>query len=222
LRTAAYVRSGQTAIAIDCGPDFRQQMLVNHITELDAILVTHQHNDHIIGLDDVRPFNFLTWSDMPVYASPPVLAEFRKRFAYIFEENPYPGAPRVKLLPLHKDEPLALGGLHIQPVEALHGRLPVLGFRIGDVAYMTDVLTIPPEEMEKLRGLRCLVLSALRRKPHHAHLSLDQALELIERLQPETTYLTHLSHHMGFHADVEAELPPTVHLGYDGLRLRWD
>lgn len=222
LRTAAYLRCGETALAIDCGPDFRQQMLANGITELDGILVTHQHNDHIIGLDDVRPFNFLTWSDMPVYATEPVRAEFRKRFAYVFEENPYPGAPRVELLPLSKDQPLQIGALSIVPVEAMHGRMPVLGFRIGDFAYMTDVRTIAPEEMTKLEGLRCLVLSALHRKPHHSHLSLDEALDLIDRLNPGRTYLTHLSHRMGFHADVEAELPAGVHLGYDGLRIELD
>lgn len=222
LRTAALLQAGGTTIAIDCGPDFRQQMLANRIDQLDAVLITHQHNDHIIGLDDVRPFNFLTWRDMPVYAAPPVMTELRRRFAYVFEENPYPGAPRVQLLPIARDEMLSIGGLSIQPVEVWHGHLPVLGFRVGDLAYLTDVRTIAPEEMKKLKGLRCLVISALHRKPHHSHLSLDEALALIDRLQPEMAYLTHLSHRMGFHADVEDELPPHVRVGFDGLRIRLD
>ena len=222
LRTAALLQAGGQHIAIDCGPDFRQQILRTGIHSLDAILLTHEHNDHIIGLDDVRPFNFMNWSDMPVYATGRVLSELRRRFAYVFDEHPYPGAPMIQLREISKEHPFSVGGLRVTPVEVMHGRLPVLGFRVGAFAYLTDVRTISEAEMEKLYDLDVLVLSALHHREHHSHLNLEQALALIERLQPQRAYLTHMSHRMGRHAEINPTLPSGVELGYDGLQIVLD
>ncbi len=222
LRTAALLQAGGRNIAIDCGPDFRQQMLRVGVHTLDAILLTHEHNDHIIGMDDVRPFNFMNWTDMPVYATGRVGSELRRRFAYVFEENPYPGAPMIQLQEISKEHPFPVGELTVIPVEVMHGRLPVLGFRIGPFAYVTDVRTISEAEQEKLHGLDVLVISALHHREHHSHLNLEQALELIARLQPRRAYLTHMSHRMGRHAEISPTLPKNVELGYDGLQIQLD
>ena len=223
LRTAALICYGDRRIAIDCGPDFRQQMLRTGTQNLDAILLTHEHNDHIIGMDDVRPFNFQNWTDMPVYCTPRVQQSLRQRFSYVFaSENRYPGAPMVQLHSISKDSPFEVAGMKVQPVEVMHGKMPVLGFRIHDFAYLTDVRSIAPAELEKLDGIRFLVLSALHRKEHHSHLNLDQALELAAQLGPEQAFLTHISHRMGRHEDVQRELPENVILGYDGLRISCD
>lgn len=195
-------------------------MLRTGIESLDAILLTHEHNDHIIGLDDVRPFNFMNWADMPVYCSPRVEKELRQRFAYIFSANPYPGAPMIRLHTISKETPFLIDGHAILPVEVMHGRLPVLGFRIGDFAYITDIRDIREKEQAKLEGLQTLVLSALHHKEHHAHLNLDQALSLIRELEPGHAFLTHLSHRMGLHREVEKTLPANVSLGYDGLEIQ--
>ncbi|NBC07626.1 MAG: MBL fold metallo-hydrolase [Bacteroidetes bacterium] len=220
LRTAALLQVDGKNIAIDCGPDFRAQMLRAGVDHLDAILITHQHNDHIIGLDDVRPFNFKSHTDMPVYCTKPVQAELNKRFAYIFAtQNRYPGAPMVKLETISKKRAFELAGINVLPIEAMHGRMPVLGFRIGGFAYMTDVKTIAEAERAKLQGLHTLVLSALHKRPHHSHLNLEEALAMIETLQPKQTYLTHLSHSMGKYEEIERELPEGVNIGYDQLRI---
>jgi phosphoribosyl 1,2-cyclic phosphate phosphodiesterase len=223
LRTAALLQTGGKKIAIDCGPDFRAQMLRTGIDRLDAILITHQHNDHIIGLDDVRPFNFRNDMDMPVYCTAPVEAELKQRFAYIFEsQNRYPGAPQVQLHRISKSQPFEVEGQQVIPVELMHGRMPVLGFRFGSFAYLTDVRTIAEEELAKLRGLDTLVLSALHHREHHSHLNLEQALALIEQLSPRQAFLTHMSHRMGFHQEVSQKLPENVAPGYDGLTFTVD
>lgn len=221
LRTAALVSFGEKRIAIDCGPDFRQQMLRSHTRRLDAILLTHEHNDHIIGLDDVRPFNFQNWTDMPVYCTSRVQQSLFQRFAYIFAtEGRYPGAPMVRLHTISKEKPFEVAGLQVLPVEAMHGRMPILGFRIGSFTYLTDVRTIAPEELEKVKGTRQLVLSALHQREHHSHLNLQQALALIEQIGPERACLTHISHRMGRHETVQKALPENVVLGYDGVKIR--
>jgi phosphoribosyl 1,2-cyclic phosphate phosphodiesterase len=219
LRTAALVSWEGNNIAIDCGPDFRQQMLRENVQSLLAVWVTHEHNDHIIGLDDVRPFNFMSHQDMEVYATPRVIKEVKKRFGYIFETNPYPGAPRIRLVEVDKSKTFNCHGLTPLPVEVIHGRLPVLGFRLGNVAYITDAKIIPEEELMKLHQLDTLVLNALHHNSHHSHLNLSEALEMVEQLKPRRTYLTHISHRMGLFEKMEPQLPEGVHLAYDGLKI---
>lgn len=194
-------------------------MLQNNIRTLEAIVLTHEHNDHIIGLDDVRPFNFMSWQDMPVYCTKQVGAELKRRFAYIFAPNPYPGAPMIKLEEIYPGQTFQLKDLEFQPIEVMHGKLPVLGFRIEDFTYLTDVKSIHEIELQKIRGTKTLVLSALHRKPHHSHLSLSEALALIEQIAPQQAYLTHISHRMGLHEEINNTLPPNVALAYDGLTI---
>jgi phosphoribosyl 1,2-cyclic phosphate phosphodiesterase len=220
LRSAALLETGHVTVLIDAGPDFRQQMLRARVRNLDAILLTHEHNDHVIGLDDVRPFNFRSGRAMQVYALPRVADEVRKRFEYVFG-HPIPGLPRIELLPIGQADELEIDGIRIQAIGIQHGRLPILGFRFGDMAYLTDVKTIEPDQREKLRGIRYLVLNALHHEPHPTHLNLEEALRLIHELQPGHAWLTHLSHHMGRTADVEAMLPQGVSLGYDGMEIEF-
>lgn len=208
---------GDTNIAIDVGPDFRQQMLRAKVSSLHAILLTHEHNDHIVGLDDVRPFNFRMGRNMPLYGTLPVLGEVKQRFGYIFEENPYPGAPMIEPVPIHRNEAFSACGIPFQPIEVMHGNWPVLGFRTGDFTYITDMKTISPGEMSKVRGSKVLVVNALHIDPHHSHLNLAEALHFIAEVGPERAYITHIGHQMGLHAAVSAMLPSHVELAYDGL-----
>lgn len=196
-------------------------MLNNKISWVDAILMTHEHNDHIVGMDDVRPFNFMNQQNMPVYASERVQKQLKERFAYIFEEkNRYPGAPMLYLHPISKDQPFEIKGISITPIEVLHGRLPVLGFRIDNFAYITDMKTITDEEFKKLAGVEYLVLNALHHREHHSHMNLEEAVAFSRRVGAGATYLTHASHRMGLHAEVQAQLPAKVFQAYDGLSVR--
>lgn len=219
LRTAALLQHGSTRLVFDAGPDFRQQMLRAGSPEVDALVLTHEHNDHIIGLDDVRPYNFLRRQAMPVYCTDRVAAELRHRFAYAFDANPYPGAPSFDLRTIRNGSPFRIGDIELTPIEVMHGSLPVLGFRFGRSAYLTDVRTIDRTEKEKLRNLDVLVLNALHHSEHHSHLNLPQALELISELKPRQAYLVHLSHRMGRHREVNPTLPPGVALAWDGLQV---
>lgn len=219
LRTSILISEAGKNISVDVGPDFRQQMLRAGVKELHAILLTHEHNDHIIGLDDVRPFNFRQWRNMPVYGTAHVLEEVQKRFAYIFDKNPYPGAPMIELRTISKSEKFAVEGIEVTPVEVLHGQWPVLGFRVKDFTYITDMKTVSVEEKAKIEGSKVLVLNALHLEKHHSHLSLYEALDFIEKLKPEQAYLTHIGHRMGKHAEVSKILPPNVALACDGLTL---
>ncbi len=217
LRVSLLIESPETTVVIDAGPDFRQQMLRAGVKKLDAVLITHEHNDHIIGLDDVRPFNFRQGHPMPIYAMGRVIKEIQKRFEYIFAPNPYPGAPKLQLIEIAAGQKLTIGDLPFQCLELLHGKLPILGFKTRDFAYLTDVKTIPEKSKAELTGLQHLVLNALHHQPHKTHLNLREALALLRELQPQKAYLTHISHRMGLIAEVNPTLPPGVVLAYDGL-----
>lgn len=219
LRVSAMLCWEGHTYVIDCGPDFRQQMLTNQVTHLDGILFTHEHADHTAGLDDIRPF-FFRQGDIPVYAHPRVAESLKIRFDYIFaNENRYPGAPAVQVHTIASGQPFTIGGKTVVPIDAKHNRLQVFGFRIENFAYLTDVKSIDPEELEKLKNVEVLVVNALRKEAHHSHFNLDEALAFIEKVSPKQAYLTHISHLMGFHEEVEKELPSHVHLAYDNLVL---
>ena len=220
LRVSIAIETQGKRLVVDCGPDFRQQMFQNDITSVDAILMTHEHNDHIIGMDDVRPFNFMLRQDMPVYATPRVQTQLKKRFDYVFEtENRYPGAPMIKLHTIDKSTPFVVAGVQVQPIEVLHGQLPVLGFRIGSFAYITDMKTITAEEFTKLAGVEHLIINALHHKSHHAHMNLEEAIAFAHRAGAKATYLTHVSHSMGLYKTVQTQLPEGIYLAYDGWRV---
>jgi phosphoribosyl 1,2-cyclic phosphate phosphodiesterase len=218
LRSAVHLQSETTSIIIDIGPDFRQQVLREKIPWLNAILLTHEHKDHTAGLDDVRSYNFKQKQDMPIYGRKKVLEQVRSEFQYIFNGIKYPGVPRVELREIDNSS-FSIDDLTIEPVEVLHYKLPVFGFKIAGFAYITDAKTISEKEKTKLLGLDVLVLNALQHDAHISHLTLKEALELIEELKPKKAYLTHISHNLGLTRDVEQTLPENVHLAFDGLKL---
>ena len=219
LRVSVLIQWGDTNLVIDCGPDFRQQMLRVNCAHLDGILFTHEHADHTAGLDDIRPY-FFRQGDIPIYATQHVLDNLSNRFDYIFvNENKYPGAPNVQQQQIDAHTPFVLDGMTVIPVEVYHNTLPVLGFRILNFCYLTDVKTISTGELKKLHDLDVLVLSALRIEPHSNHLNLEEALSLIRLINPKRAYLTHISHLMGFHDEVSKNLPKNVFLAYDTLTV---
>lgn len=219
LRVSVWIEWENASYVIDCGPDFRQQMLTSNCQKVDGIIFTHEHADHTAGLDDIRPF-FFKQGDIPVFAHRRVLDNLTKRFDYIFEnENKYPGAPSVQTNEVINNHPFEIANKKVIPIDVMHGNLQVFGYRIDDFAYLTDVKTIEPSELEKLKGLKVLVVNALRIEPHDTHFNLEEALEFIEKLQPEKTYLTHISHIFGFHAEIEKTLPENVFLAYDNLEI---
>jgi len=218
LRVSILVKWKAANILIDCGPDFRMQMLSNPVESLDAILYTHEHNDHTAGLDDIRPF-FFRQGDIPIFAHKRVLESLRKRFEYIFtSNNKYPGAPGVIENEI-KNKPFFFQDLKIIPIDFKHNRLQVFGFRMQDFAYLTDLKSIEEEEIQKLDGVKVLVINALRIESHHSHLNLEEALDFIDRIKPERAYLTHISHRLGFHEEVQQSLPKNVFLAYDNLKI---
>lgn len=219
LRVSVLIEYGEHAFVIDCGPDFRQQMLTNKVTRIDGILFTHEHADHTAGIDDIRPF-FFRQGDIPVYAHQRVVNSLKQRFDYIFQkENKYPGAPSVQINEVIPDVPFKLGDTFAVPINAMHNNLQVFGYRIRDFVYLTDINRITEEEQEKLRGVTVLVVNALRIEPHHSHFNLEEALEFIAHVKPKKAYLTHISHTLGFHDEVSKTLPENVHLAYDNLSL---
>jgi len=219
LRVSVWISWENHSFVIDCGPDFRQQMLVSKCPKIDGILFTHEHSDHTAGLDDIRPFNFRQ-GNIPIYLHKRVLESLKRRFDYVFETvNKYPGAPSVEPIEVINGQSFAIGNKKAIPIDVMHGDLQVFGYRIDDFAYLTDVKTIEPSEIEKLKGLKVLVVNALREEPHHSHFNLEEALEFIKIVGPEKAYLTHISHRMGFHDEVEKLLPENVYLAYDNLQI---
>ena len=218
LRSSVLVEQGDYVLVIDTGPDFRQQLLRARVIRLDAVLFTHEHRDHIAGLDDIRAFNFIQKSSMDVFAEERVVRALTSMFPYVFAEKKYPGAPRVVMHTISSN-PLMIGPMEIIPIRMMHYRLPVLGFRIGDFAYLTDGNYISETEKEKLIGIKYLAVSALRRETHISHFTLSQAIEIIDVLSPRMGYLTHISHQMGPSASFVKELPPHIRPAYDGLVL---
>lgn len=216
LRTSLLVESGHSAISIDVGPDFRYQMLREDVRKLDAVVITHEHNDHIAGLDDVRAFNFIQQKPMEVYATEATQAALRKKFYYVFEKADYPGLPQI-ILKTIGDKPFKVGDIEMTPIPVMHADMPVLGFRMGDFTYITDANYIGETEKNLARGSKYLVLNALRKEPHHSHFTLSEAVALSRELEAEHTYLTHISHQMGRHEEISKQLPKGVELAYDGL-----
>jgi phosphoribosyl 1,2-cyclic phosphate phosphodiesterase len=218
LRCSVHIEVDGQSLLVDTGPDFRQQMLRANIQHLDAILFTHAHKDHTAGLDDVRAFNFKQQQDIPIYGRPEMLEQLKQEFAYIFAAVKYPGIPSVALHEI-QNQPFAVGQTPIFPIQVMHHRMAVFGFRIKGFTYITDANFIAEEEMAKIMGTEILVINALKKEPHISHFSLSEALAVIARVQPRQAYITHLSHQMGLHAAVNRELPPKVALAYDGLEL---
>lgn len=217
LRVSVWIEWDDLSFVIDCGPDFRQQMLTSNCQHIDAILFTHEHSDHTAGLDDIRPF-FFKQGEIPIYAHSRVLKNLEKRFDYIFEtENKYPGAPGVSPIEVVNSNPISIANKEIIPIDVMHGNLQVFGYRFSDFAYLTDVKEVAESEIEKLKGLEVLVVNALREESHPTHFNLQEALDFIKIVQPKKAYLTHISHVLGFHEEVQQKLPENVFLAYDNL-----
>jgi phosphoribosyl 1,2-cyclic phosphate phosphodiesterase len=218
LRSSIMIESESTRLVIDTGPDFRQQMLREDVKTLDGVLFTHEHKDHVAGLDDVRAFNFAMKQDMEVYCVDRVGEALKREFHYVFNGDDYPGIPKINLNYIQNKE-FVLGDLKIQPIEVMHYKLPVLGFRLGDFTYITDAKTISESEKQKIKGSKIVVLNALRRHDHLSHFTLDEAVSMMEELNPNVGYFTHISHYLGKHQDVSSELPENMYLAHDGLVL---
>ncbi|MDR3365600.1 MAG: MBL fold metallo-hydrolase [Prevotellaceae bacterium] len=219
LRTSAMLEANGATLVVDAGPDFRAQMLRENVKRLDAILLTHEHTDHIGGLDDVRAFNYFMSRPMPLYAEERVQRQVRKAFAYAFDKNKYPGSPEIEQITIYANQPFEVQGVRVLPVRTMHAQLPVLGFRVGGLAYITDTNFVSRESKRLLEGCEVLVVNALRREPHLSHFTLGEALRLIEELKPARAYLTHVSHQLGLYAELQPTLPSNVQLACDGLKI---
>ena len=218
LRSSVLIQHDDTNIVIDTGPDFRQQMLANRVQRLDAVLYTHEHKDHIAGMDDIRSFNFKQKMDMPIFAQERVIKRLQQEFSYVFAEQKYPGIPTVNVNTISTKR-FNIGSIAIQPIEVMHYRLPILGYRMGNFAYITDAKTIDPKEKIKLFDLDVLVLNALQLDDHLSHLTLTEAIAWVEELKPKQAYFTHISHYLGLHREILTSLPSNVSLAYDGLSI---
>ena len=218
LRCAIWVRTAETSIVIDTGPDFRYQMLRANVRNLDAVLFTHGHKDHIAGLDDIRAYNYHQHRPMDIWATQETQQSLRREFAYVFDNATYPGVPQLHLHEITQD-PFTIGDLVIQPIRVMHYKMEVLGFRIGPFTYITDANYIAPEEIEKIRGSEVVVLNALRHEPHISHYTLNEAIAVAKEIGPERTFFTHVSHQLGLHLELNAHLPFGMQLAYDGLTL---
>jgi len=219
LRVSVWITWNDKSYVIDCGPDFRQQMLKSGCTKIDGILFTHEHSDHTAGLDDIRPF-FFKQGNIPIYGHDRVINNLKKRFDYIFEtENKYPGAPSVKTYKIIENTSFKLNNINVEPINAMHGDVQVFGFKIKDFVYLTDIKTILDFEIDKIKNVKVLVVNALREEPHNTHFNLTEVLEFIKKVNPEKAYITHISHLLGFHEEVQKKLPKNVYLAYDNLEL---
>lgn len=221
LRCSALITTDEDKkILIDCGPDFRQQMLNNQENKVDAVLLTHEHNDHMIGLDDLRPIIFQNGKNMPIYCLKRTADEIQQRFPYAFAEEKYPGAPSFDLHLINGE--LEVENTKITPINVWHNQLPIIGFKVKNLVYITDASAIPEDEMEKLKNLDVLIINCLRlENPHPAHFILSEILDLVDELKPKKTYLTHMSHLIGFHDETEKILPNHIRLAYDGLEIEF-
>ena len=219
LRTSALVSVGDKNILIDIGPDFREQMLRNDVSHLDAILVTHAHRDHVAGIDDIRPYNYYQQSPIDIYARSNAIEAIRRDYAYIFAQHIYPGLPEANLIEVSGSSVVRIGNTEVVPIEAMHKDMPILGYKMERFAYVTDANYIAPTELDKIKDMDVLVINALRQEKHFSHFSLDEALEVIAFLKPRKAYLTHMSHEMGFYDEVSRNLPKNVFLAYDGLTV---
>ena len=218
LRSSILLKINGQNFVIDAGPDFRQQMLCEHVNSLRAILLTHEHVDHIFGLDDIRSYNWIQKHPTDIYAEERVQVAIKRIFDYVFADYKYPGIPKMQLH-LIENRPFEIDRIEFVPIRCYHHKLPVYGFRVGDLTYITDTNFIPAEELKKMKGTRILVINALRREKHISHFNLEEALEVVNEIQPEKTFLTHLSHRFGKHDDIQKELPENVFVAYDGLRI---
>ena len=218
LRTSILIEENNQTIVIDTGPDFRQQMLRENVQKLDAIVFTHQHKDHVAGMDDIRAFNYKFKKDMDIYCTAEVEEALIREFPYVFSAYKYPGVPEIKVHNI-KNEPFIINGVELIPIEGLHYKLPVFGYRIKDFVYLTDVSFVSEMENEKMKGAEVIVLDALRKTPHISHFTMEQAVELLEELKPKQGYLIHISHLMGKHNEVVKELPNFIKPAHDGLIL---
>ena len=214
LRCSALVETEMTRILIDCGPDFRQQIMPQPFRRIDGILITHAHYDHMGGMDDIRPY--CQFGEINVYADPIAKAGLLQMLPYCFAEHRYPGVPAIQLHEIHKHEPLRIGDLEVMPIEVMHHDLPILGYRIGKLAYITDMKTIDEGELDYLQDVETLVVNALRQKPHHSHQTLDEAVTFAKRVGARQTWLIHSSHDIGRHKEVNASLPSDIQMAYDG------
>ncbi len=217
FRASALLETDDARILIDCGPDFHEQMLRVPFDRIDGVLITHEHYDHVGGLDDLRPF--CRFGEVPIYGERYTTENLRNRMPYCFMEHPYPGVPVISLKVVEPNVPFHIGGTEILPFRVMHGKLPILGYRIGELAYITDMLTMPEESYEQLRGLDVLLINALRIKSHPTHQTLEQALEVAKRIGAKETYFIHMSHHIGLQEEIEQSLPPHVHFAHDGLKI---
>lgn len=218
LRCSIHIEVDGLDLVIDTGPDFRRQMLNINAQKLDAVLFTHTHKDHTAGLDDIRPFCFKQNKDIPIYGKQDSIDQIKKEFSYIFSAVKYPGVPQVEVN-IIENEVFQIKNTSVLPIEVIHGKMPIFGFRIKNFTYITDASFISEKELEKVKGSEVVVLNALRLKEHHSHFNLDQAIEVAQQINAKTTYFTHLSHYMGKHAEVMKQLPDTIELAHDGLSI---
>lgn len=222
LRVSVWVQTNDRSIVIDSGPDFRYQMLRAGVNDLDAIIYSHEHKDHIAGLDDIRPYNYILKKRINIYADERVQGALKREFQYIFSEVKYHGLPQINVHTIDAEHNFNIGQTEIIPIEVMHYKLPILGFRIGDFTYITDAKTISEESLAKVRGTKVLVLNALQKEPHISHLTLDEAINMANNIGAEQTYFTHISHNLGLHADIQKELPEGIKLAFDGLTFDLD